>query len=185
MALTTIPIESPIDEVTRNMNPLRKLAASALIACSTLIAPPAFAHDYGNETVTIDHPWSRPTPPGVPMGVGYMAITNHSDNAITFISATTPRAESVSLHESTTTDGTMSMRPLKDGLTIPAGKTVEFKPHSYHLMLEKLDGALKEGEDVPLTISFEGADSMDVMLKVEPLDGDMKMEKHGMDHSGH
>ena len=165
------------------MNPLSRLAATALIACSTLIATPAMAHEYATGNVTIDHPWSRPTPPGVPMGVGYMAITNHGDSDITFTSASTPRAESVSIHESTMNDGTMSMRPLKDGLTIPAGKTVELKPHSYHLMLEKLEGRLKEGERVPLTVNFDGAETMEVELKVEPLDG--KMEGDGMDHSGH
>lgn len=167
------------------MTPLKKLTASALIACSTLIATPALAHDYSNENVTVDHPWSRPTPPGVPVGVGYMAITNHSDNDITFTSATTPRAESVSIHESTMTDGTMSMRPLKGGLIIPAGKTVELKPHSYHLMLEKLDGALKEGESIPLTMTFEGAETMEVELNVEPLDGGMEMKEQMMEHSGH
>ena len=167
------------------MNPLKKLATSALIACSTLIVTPAAAHDHSSDSVTINHPWSRPTPPGVPMGVGYMVITNHSDSDVTLTSASTPRAENVSIHESTMTDGTMSMRPLKDGLTIPAGDSVELKPHSYHLMLEKLDGPLKEGERVPLTVSFDGADAMDLMLHVEPLDGDMKMEEHGMDHSGH
>jgi len=167
------------------MNPLKKLAASALIACSTLIATPALAHDYSNENVTIDHPWSRPTPPGVPVGVGYMAITNHSDKDITFTSATTPRANNVSIHESAMKDGNMTMRPLKDGLTIPAGDTVELKPHSYHLMLEELAAPLKEGESIPLTVTFEGAETMEVELKVAPLDGDMEMEGHGMDHSGH
>lgn len=167
------------------MNPLSRLTATALIACSTLIATPALAHDYTTGTVTIDHPWSRPTPPGVPMGVGYMAITNHGDSDITFTSATTPRAESVSIHESTMNDGTMSMRPLKDGLTIPAGETVELKPHSYHLMLEKLEGRLKEGERVPLTVNFEGAETMEVELNVEPLDGGMEMEDKGMEHSRH
>ncbi|VVT30643.1 Copper metallochaperone, bacterial analog of Cox17 protein [Marinobacter salarius] len=167
------------------MNPLQKLAASALIACSTLIVTPAAAHDHSSDSITINHPWSRPTPPGVPMGVGYMVITNHSDSDITLTSATTPRAKSVSIHESTMTDGTMSMRPLKGGLTIPAGETVELKPHSYHMMLEKLDGPLKEGERVPLTVSFDGAETMEVKLKVAPLDGEMKMEGDGMDHFGH
>ena len=167
------------------MNPLKKLAASALIACSTLIATPALAHDYSNENVPIDHPWSRPTPPGVPVGVGYMAITNHSDKDITFTSATTPRAKNVSIHESAMKDGTMTMRPLKDGLTIPAGDTVELKPHSYHLMLEELEAPLKEGESIPLTVTFEGAEAMEIELEVAPLDGEMKMEGDGMDHSGH
>lgn len=167
------------------MNPLSRLAATALIACSTLIATPAVAHDYSTENVTIDHPWSRPTPPGVPMGVGYMAITNHGDSDITFTSATTPRAKSVSVHESTMKDGTMSMRPLKSGLIIPAGETVELKPHSYHLMLEKLEGPLKEEERIPMTVNFTGAEAMAIELNVEPLDGGMKMEGQGMDHSGH
>jgi len=167
------------------MNPLKKLAASALIACSTLIVTPAFAHDHASDTLTINHPWSRPTPPGVPMGVGYMVITNHSEKDITFTSATTPRAKNVSIHESTMTDGTMSMRPLKNGLIIPAGKTVELKPHSYHLMLEELEAPLKEGESIPLTVTFEGAEAMEIELEVAPLDGEMKMEGDGMDHSGH
>lgn len=167
------------------MKPLSRLAATALIACSTLITIPALAHDYATEDVTINHPWSRPTPPGVPMGVGYMAISNHGDKDITVTGATTPRAKSVSIHQSTMKDGTMSMRPLKDGLTIPAGETVELKPHSYHLMLEKLDAPLKEGERIPMTIKFDGAETMDIELNVEPLDGGMPMKEKEMGDSGH
>ncbi len=164
------------------------LAANVLLGISILagtFSTTALAHEYTEGEITIDHPWSRPTPPGVPMGVGYMAITNHGDSDITLTSATTPRAKGVSIHESTIKNGTMSMRPLKDGLTIPAGETVELKPHSYHLMLEKLDGALKEGERVPLTVKFDGAETMEVELNVEPLDGGMEMEEKEMDHSGH
>lgn len=170
------------------MKTSKALAANVLLGISILagtFSTTALAHEYTEGEITIDHPWSRPTPPGVPMGVGYMAITNHGDSDITLTKATTPRAKSVSIHESTMKGGTMSMRPLKDGLTIPAGETVELKPHSYHLMLEKLDGALKEGERVPLTVNFDGAETMEVELNVEPLDGGMEMEEKGMDHSGH
>lgn len=170
------------------MNIFNTVTASLILACTILtgtLSTTARAHDYTEGNIKIDHPWSRPTPPGVPMGVGYMAITNHGDSDITFTSATTPRAKSVSIHESTMKDGTMSMRPLKDGLTIPAGETVELKPHSYHLMLEKLKAPLKEGERVSLKVNFDGAETMEVELNVEPLDGDMKMEREGMDHSGH
>lgn len=170
------------------MKTLTALAANVLLGFSILagtLSPPVKAHEYTEGNITIDHPWSRPTPPGVPMGVGYMAITNHGDGDITFTSATTPRAQNVSIHESTMKDGTMSMRPLKDGLTIPAGETVELKPHGYHLMLEKLKGPLKEGESIPLTLTFEGAADMNVELNVEPLDGGMQKKDNGMDHSGH
>lgn len=148
-----------------------RLTGTLLLACSALMNAPALAHDYAQGDVTIEHPWSRPTPPGTPMGVGYMSITNNGSRDITFTSASTPRAGGVSIHESRTTDGLMSMRPLEDGLTIPAGGTVELKPHGYHLMLEKLKGPLKEGESIPLTVIFDGAEDMDVELNVEPLDG--------------
>lgn len=170
------------------MKTLTALAAPVLLGLSILagtLSTTATANEHAEGTITIDHPWSRPTPPGVPMGVGYMAITNHGDSDVTLVSATTPRANSVSIHETTMKDGTMSMRPLKEGLAIPAGQTVELKPHSYHLMLEKLNGPLKEGESIPLTIRFEGAAEMNVNLDVEPLDGNMQKKENQMDHSGH
>ncbi|MGM0769157.1 MAG: copper chaperone PCu(A)C [Pseudomonadota bacterium] len=168
------------------MTPVKTLAASLLLAGSTLINAPAVAHDYSRGNVKIDHPWSRPTPPGSPMGVGYLSISNSGASDITLIAAETPRAASVSIHQSIMNDGVMSMQPLKNGLMIPAGKTVELKPHGYHLMLEKLKEPLREGESVPLTLSFDGADTMDVELTVEPLDGaasekqeEMKKQEHG------
>lgn len=163
-----------------------RLAGTLLLACSALMTTPAIAHEYTHGDVTIDHPWSRPTPPGTPMGVGYMAITNNGTSDITFTRAVTPRANGVSIHESRMTDGVMSMRPLENGLIIPAGETVELKPHGYHLMLEKLNGPLKEGESIPLTVTFEGAEDMDVELNVQPLDGDSKpMIQEKMDMEGH
>lgn len=170
------------------MKTLTALAAHALLGLSILagtLSSTALANEYTEGEITIGQPWSRPTPPGVPMGVGYMAITNNGDSGVTLVGATTPRAKSVSIHESTMTDGTMSMRPLKDGLTIPGGETVELKPHGYHLMLEKLEGPLKEGESIPVTLNFEGAADMEVKLDVEPLDGGMQKKEGEMDHSGH
>ncbi|MDO6441035.1 MULTISPECIES: copper chaperone PCu(A)C [unclassified Marinobacter] len=156
-------------------------ATSALIV--SVFANVAMAHEYSHGNIAIDHPWSRPTPPGTPMGVGYMVIENHGDRDITLVSASTPRAGHVSIHETQMRDGVMRMQPLKSGLVIPAGKAVELKPHSYHLMLEKLPKPLKEGENIPVTLEFEGADAIEVELTVESLDSDMK--KPEMDHSGH
>ncbi|WP_286222130.1 copper chaperone PCu(A)C [Marinobacter apostichopi] len=161
------------------------MKVKALLAAALIALTPAWAaaHEFVSEAVHIDHPWSRPTPPGTPMGVGYLVIKNISDADITLVGAQTPRAASVSIHESMMNDGMMSMQPLKNGLTIPSGETVELKPHGYHLMLEKLNGSLQEGESIPLTLKFIGTGSMDVELKVMSLDGDaMKME---MDHAGH
>jgi len=155
--------------------------SSALIASvfSTVVT----ANEHAHSNIYIEHSWSRPTPPGTPMGVGYLVIRNHSERDITLVSASTPRAGHVSMHETLMKDGVMRMRQIDNGLTISAGEAVELKPNSYHLMLEKLTEPLKEGESIPLTLEFEDAGAIDVELSVQSLDADMKEPE--MDHSGH
>lgn len=148
------------------------------------VATPAVAHDYQHGGLAISHPWSRPTPPGTPVGVGYMTISNQGDTPVTLVSGQTPVAARVSIHETTTQDGLMKMRPLKDGLTVPAGETVTLKPHSYHLMLEQLEEPLREGDEVPLTLNFEELEPLEVRLYVEQRDTESAMD-HGGGHQGH
>lgn len=131
------------------------------------LSAPALAQDYQHGSLTISQPWSRPTPPGTPVGVGYMAISNQGQVPVTLVAGQTPAAARVSIHETTMQDGLMKMRPLKDGLTVPAGETVTLKPHSYHLMLEQLEQPLKEGDEVPLSLTFDGMDPIEVKLQVQ------------------
>lgn len=157
----------------------RLFAALLLLAVSGTVSA---GHSFSQGDITITHPWSRPTPPGVTVGVGYMAVSNHGDSAITLIGASTPKAGRVTIHQSRMKDGMTSMRPLPAGLTIPAGETVMLAPHGYHLMLERLDGALGKGERIPMTISFDGAESVQVELHTTPMkhgamDGD-EMHRH-------
>ncbi len=166
------------------MKRLIALTQTLTLAVTGLMTPLlASAHDYSRESVRVDHPWSRPTPPGVTVGVGYMSISNNGDTDVTLIAAESANAGQVSIHQSTMVGGVMRMEPLPQGLVIPAGTTVDLKPHSYHLMLEQLSGQLMEGERVPLTLEFDNAPSMNVELAVEPLDGgDMPMGQRQMDH---
>jgi len=168
------------------MKPLRIAAAALLLSSATPCVPLMAAdhnhhgHSQEQKHVQIAHPWSRPTPPGTPMGVGYLVITNNGEQDITLVSAESPRAGHVSIHETYEHEGLMRMQPVKDGLTIPAGGTVELKPHSYHLMLEQLSQPLVEAEKIPVTLDFEGAEDIKIELVVEPLDGG----KQNTDHSG-
>lgn len=165
----------------------------------SLAAPATFAHDYRQGNLLIDHPWTRPTPPGTPMGVGYLSITNNGNQPVVLVGASTPRALSISIHESSMQEGMMQMRPVEDGLTVEPGASVALEPHGYHLMLEKLTSPLREGESIPVTLEFEGAGDMAVELNVESLDGPamptndggmhggegIKHSGQGMNHSGH
>lgn len=143
---------------------------SVFVLALAMVAPTTLAREYSQGPVKVDHPWSRPTPPSTQMGVGYMSISNSGTGDITLVAAATPRAGNVSIHETSMHDGVMRMAPIRGGLVIPAGTTVELKPHSFHLMLEQLKSPLREKESVPLTLRFEGAGDMQIELRVESLD---------------
>lgn len=76
----------------------------------------------------------------------------------------------------------MKMREIP-GLDLPAGQTVELKPGGYHIMFINLHEQVKEGEQVPLTLSFEGADgqrsSIELLVPVKPLASDAAGHGHG------
>lgn len=165
------------------MKPINLFFALAI----TLAPAFAVAHSYSHGDVEVGHPWSRPTPPGTPMGVGYLAITNNGQSDITLTGAETDRAARVTIHESKMKNGMMSMKHVGGGLMIPAGETVELKPKSYHLMLEQLTERLKVDERIPLTLHFDGADDMDVELAVDSMDAgkNKKDAEMKMNHSEH
>ena len=48
----------------------------------------------------------------------------------------------------------MKMHALQEGLEIPAGKTVELKPGSYHVMLMDLKSPLIKDTMIPVTLVF-------------------------------
>ena len=56
--------------------------------------------------------------------------------------------------------GVMKMRAV-DKLALPAGKPVDLKPGGYHVMLMDLKQPLKEGETVPVTLTFVDKDGQE------------------------
>lgn len=162
------------------MQPACLTLVTALIA--GLMAIPASARDYQRGELSIEHPWSRPTPPGASAGVGYMVITNGSDEDITLLTGATPVAKNVSIHRTSEHEGMMRMQSLDKGLVIPAGETVELKPHSYHLMLDQLSAPLQEGEKIPLTLEFVELGAIEVELAVESMDSAQSDSGHDMEH---
>ncbi|KQN07146.1 hypothetical protein ASE85_18965 [Sphingobium sp. Leaf26] len=56
-------------------------------------------------------------------------------------------------------------------LPIPAGGQVTLEPGVYHLMFTQLYTPLVVGDIVPLTLVFERAGRIEVMLRVLPLGG--------------
>jgi hypothetical protein len=164
----------------------RTALAASLAAVLLLVAAPVGAHEYKLGSLSIGHPWSRATPPGAAVGAGYLTIVNEGAEPDRLVAATAAIAGRVQLHTMAEEGGVMTMRPLPDGLEIPAGATVELAPGGNHLMLMDLAGPLKEGERVPGTLRFEKAGTLDVEFAVGPMGGPEGGEPAGHDahHTG-
>jgi len=115
--------------------------------------------------VVVSNAWSRPTPEGMSMGVGYLTVVNHGKRDDTLIHASTPAAQSVEFHESLVVDGMSRMRP-REAIPVAAGTTVKLEPGGLHLMLVGLEAPLAAGAKVPLVLVFRGAGSITVNLSV-------------------
>jgi len=116
----------------------------------------------------ISGPFARATLPNQPVGGGYVTITNKGSTADRLVSATSPAAGMVQIHEMAMEGDVMKMRELPDGLEIPAGQSVTLSPGGLHLMFMKLNGPFKQGSTIPVTLNFEKAGSVEVELPVMP-----------------
>jgi copper(I)-binding protein len=123
----------------------------------------------------IEAPWLRATPGGAKVGAGYLRITNTGSEPDRLTGATMPLSRRGEVHEMAMHNGVMHMSPLAQGLAIPPGKTIELKPGGFHLMFLDLKGALKQGETVDVTLTFEKAGSVTVPFPVEGLGGARSM----------
>ncbi|MFB9953231.1 copper chaperone PCu(A)C [Rhizobium puerariae] len=105
--------------------------------------------------------------PGQPVGGGYFIIKNNGQKDDMLVSAASPIAGAVELHEMAMQGEVMKMRKLETGIAIPAGKSVELKPGGLHMMFMKVAEPFKEGGKVPVTLNFEKAGKVDLTLEVE------------------
>lgn len=126
---------------------------------------PASAQQAG--ALKIETPWSRATPGNSKIGAGYLTVTNTGTVPDTLVSATTSASDHVEIHEMAMKDGVMTMRPVKNGVAVAPGKSVSFAPGGFHMMLMGLKAPLKQGDKVPLTLTFAKAGKVDVTLDVQ------------------
>lgn len=114
---------------------------------------------------TVSEAWARATPPGASVAAAYLTITGGS-RADTLLAAVTSRAAMTEIHEVTEADGMMQMRPVDEGVAVPAGAVVRLAPHGLHLMLMQLARPLAAGERFTVTLRFARAGEIDVQVEV-------------------
>lgn len=140
----------------------RRAGLGALLAA---IAVPAAAQETSAGALRITRPWSRAAGGGG-TGAGYMTIRNTGTAPDRLLAARFAGARTVELHTHIRDGDVMRMRPVP-AIDLPPGQEVRFQPGGLHIMLIGLTGPLRQGESVPLTLVFERAGEVEVMLRVE------------------
>jgi periplasmic copper chaperone A len=145
--------------------------ASRLIAIGIALAlasATTFAADFQLKSLDVKAPFARATPPGSRSAGIFMAIENKGSEPDRLLSASSPVAGIVEIHEMKMDGGMMQMREVKD-IDVRPGATVELKPGGYHIMLMDLKQPLKQGDTVPVTLRFEKAGALEVRASVEAM----------------
>jgi copper transport protein len=127
--------------------------------------PPVIVARVGD--IAIADAFSRATLPNAPVGGGYMTIINEGTIGDRLLSAGASVSRSVDLHRSELAGDIMRMTPALDGIAIPAGTTVSLAPSgTAHIMFTGLNAPLLEGESIEVTLTFERAGTVTVLLPI-------------------
>jgi copper(I)-binding protein len=125
---------------------MRNLNRFGWFAAALLFSFASYAGD-----IEVSGGWIRATAPGQDQGGADLSIISKQTAAL--VGANSPACKTVQLHTMTSEGGMMRMREVK-AIELPAGKRVNLRESGYHLMLVGLKAPLKEGDTVPLTLSF-------------------------------
>jgi copper(I)-binding protein len=156
---------------TRNSGVAIGLARSTIIGAESGDGPAGKA-DYRIGSLVVTEPWSRPTPGGARLTAGYLRIVNTGTEPDRLIGGSARIADQLELHGSEIDDGISRMRPLREGIEIPAGATIELRPGGKHLMFAHLRNAVAQGERFEATLVFEKAGPLVVEFSVRNHAGD-------------
>lgn len=116
--------------------------------------------------ISVADAWARPTGPSGTTAA-YMTIANRGNTADVLKRVRSKKVKSIEMHQATVTaEGVVQMRKVEGGLPIDAGASLVFEPGGTHLMLLGLGDALNAGEQLLLTLEFDRAGPVDVLVPV-------------------
>ena len=124
----------------------------------------------GAKVVTVSDQWVKAADTGMTAVFG--TLKNSGKQEVTVVSATSPAAGRMELHEVVAEPGGSSMmRPKDGGFTIPAGGTHVLAPGADHLMLMDLTAPLQAGADIEVTLTFKDGSALPFTAQVRTFPG--------------
>lgn len=148
----------------------------SLLLASLMVSAGALAA--AADMVTVDEPYVRLAPPNAPATGAFMVIKNNGDKDVKVLKADNPASKVTELHTHLNEGGVMKMRPVA-AIDIKAKSEAVLQPGGLHVMLINMNAPLKEGDSVPITLTFDDGSSKKVDAKVvRPVAAGMPMMDH-------
>jgi periplasmic copper chaperone A len=152
---------------------MRLILAAITAVC---IAAPVFAEG----GLQVDNAYALVAPGSGRTAAVFMELVNHGAAGDRLISAASDVAERVELHTHVmSAEGLMQMLPVEEGFAIPAHGAYALARGGDHVMLMGLTQELDSGDKFTLTLTFEQAGKVVVVVPVRDDD------PAATDHSGH
>ena len=139
------------------MKRLSMLAAGLLFSAGVLAG--------AADNVSVQDPYVRLAPPNAAATGAFMVIRNTGDKDVKVIKADNPVSKATELHTHLNEGGVMKMRPVP-AIEIKAKGEAVLKPGGLHVMMIDLKAPLKEGDSVPITLTFDDGSSKQVDARV-------------------
>lgn len=155
-----------------------------------LIAIPVMAtaeegHQHANrhtKPIEIENAWARATLPSMRASAAYMAIKNNTDTEDCLIKAEAKTiSEHTSLHATIEDENGMLSMIHQDEMCIPAHGSISLRPGELHIMFMRLTQQLKLGHEVPITLTFKNAGTLNTRAEIKSLKHQGGMMHHEMD----
>jgi len=141
-----------------------------------------------NDSILVQGAWARPTVAAMDMGnmaatpessmsmsdvsAVYMVLRNEGEAEDRLVSASSPAAGLVEIHESKMVDNVqmvdnvMQMNPVEGGILLPVEEGVRLQPGGLHVMLLELTMPLVPGTAIPVTLNFESGASLTIAAPI-------------------
>ena len=142
----------------------------------------AFAEKNTFKTLIIQNVWIKENPFNHPMTAGYLTIHNKSNSDAKLIAVSSSIAKRIEIHQMNMSNDIMKMRPLKDGLIIPANAITYLKPGDFHLMFFGLKKQMTPMETHLINLTFKDLGTIAVHALVKPSENDEKLNHEKYNH---
>ncbi|KPN21802.1 MULTISPECIES: copper chaperone PCu(A)C [Arthrobacter] len=140
------------------------LSAAGLAGCAATDTPAAETAQTAEQAaaLSVTGAWAKAADAGGMTGA-FGTLENSGTEDLTVVSASTPAATAVELHEvAMDDDGAMVMREIEGGFVVPAGGEYLLEPGASHLMLMGLQDGLLAGDTVTITLELEDGSTVEM-----------------------